>query len=194
MNRGRQTALVFALAMGALVGVAHAQSTGRDSSRVDGSAGSGIDGRAAINLAAGSSNAQANVGAIGAGANARVDQAVLADPAARSRDASAIVSGQALASGTGALAFNQVAGSGNAQANLLAIGTGPQDLGVDVLATVSAGIPIGALPAAASGSREARIDPAALQGHTGILQVNQTAGVGNASTNAIVLQLPGGTP
>ena len=28
----------------------------------------------------------------------------------------------------------------------------------------------------------------------GVVQVNQTAGVGNQSTNAVVLQLPGGAP
>ena len=35
---------------------------------------------------------------------------------------------------------------------------------------------------------------AALVAPTGNVQLNQTAGAGNASANAIVLQLPGGTP
>jgi hypothetical protein len=42
--------------------------------------------------------------------------------------------------------------------------------------------------------REARIDAGAIASPRGVLQINQTAGVGNASVNAIVLQLPGGTP
>ena len=42
--------------------------------------------------------------------------------------------------------------------------------------------------------REAFIADDAFRGSQGVVQVNQTAGVGNASTNAIVLQLPGGTP
>ena len=41
---------------------------------------------------------------------------------------------------------------------------------------------------------EAFIADDAFRGSQGVVQVNQTAGVGNASTNAIVLQLPGGTP
>jgi hypothetical protein len=34
----------------------------------------------------------------------------------------------------------------------------------------------------------------AFRGSQGVVQVNQTAGVGNSSANAIVIQLPGGSP
>ncbi len=42
--------------------------------------------------------------------------------------------------------------------------------------------------------REARIDGTAVRAPSGVVQINQTAGVGNASANAIVLRLPGSTP
>ena len=166
---------------------------GRDASVVDAGTARGTAGRTAINLAAGSSNAQANVAAIATGAaDASVRQAVAPPPVARARDASARIGAGALAAGSGALAVNQAAGSGNAQANVLVL-TGPQTVDAGVLAQVSADVaPPAGIAAGPAGTREARIDPGALTGQSGVLQINQTAGVGNASTNALVLQLPGG--
>ena len=122
----------------------------------------------------------------------------LAAPAAA--DDRAVIEGQAAAGTGGRIAVNQAAGTGNAQANLFAIG----QLGSPAVALV-AGVDDAALAGVAgdttsggaqptSRPREAFIADDAFRGSQGVVQVNQTAGVGNASTNAIVLQLPGGTP
>lgn len=191
-------ALLAVLAMPLL-----AQAQSLDASRIDGQAARGAQGLVAVNLAAGAGNAQTNLQAIaiadrGAGtvlALQRVD-AGSADP---HRDAQARLGGDAFGGMTGVLAINQAAGSANAQANLLAVG--PNALAgfvqqVDDLALAGSAAPAdpAAMSVAPSALREARIDPGAIASPQGVVQINQTAGVGNASANAIVLQLPGGTP
>lgn len=175
----------------------------RDDSRIDGHAANGVQGATAINVAAGTGNAQANLQAIatadrGAGAVLAV-QHVDAGGADLTREAHAVISGDALGGANGLVGLNQVAGSANAQANLLAIG--PDALAgfvqqVDNLALAATAAPAdpSVSPTTPSPVREARIDAGAIAAPTGVVQINQTAGVGNASANAIVLQLPGGTP
>ncbi|MDQ3205795.1 MAG: hypothetical protein M3Q40_04690 [Pseudomonadota bacterium] len=213
---------------GALAGSAAAQQADVDDERVDTAppvpsaasvatayAGSRAHGRAAVNLAAGSGNAQANVavmalsggGSTGAAVglvDARIDQRTTASQ--HLIDARAEISGAAFSSARGLLSINQVAGSGNSQANLFAMGQ-QADAGVAVAIGAAGGLDDAALAAVAGdplqppggslptpGTREALITPSAFRGSHGVTQVNQTAGVGNSSANAIVLQLPGGAP
>jgi hypothetical protein len=175
----------------------------RDVSRLDGDAGSRIDGVASLNLAAGTGNAQANLRAVGiadAGlASVLGRQSTDAASADRSRDARALIGGNALGAASGLLGLNQAAGSANAQANLLAIGNAAtlgfvQQVDNAALAATAAPTAAADAPLAPTALREARIDAGAIASPRGVLQINQTAGVGNASANAIVLQLPGGTP
>lgn len=175
----------------------------QEAASIEGQAGRQASGRMALNQAAGNGNAQANQMALAwsdAGtsrADARAAQTVSAGD--RSRDARAGIEGGAFHGYQGVLSINQVAGSGNAQANLFVVDQGavPARL-VDDLALAQA---VGAQPTEGAGTspaaaREARIDAGAFSGSTGVIQVNQGAGVGNAATNAIVLHLPvqGGTP
>lgn len=175
----------------------------RDVSRIDGQAASRIDGVASLNLAAGTGNAQANLRAVGiadAGlATVLGLQSTNAASADRTRDARALITGNALGDARGVLGLNQAAGSANAQANLLAIGNAAalgvvQQVDNAALAATSAPATANDAPLAPAAVREARIDAGAIASPRGVLQINQTAGVGNASVNAIVLQLPGGTP
>lgn len=179
----------------------------RDVSRLDGQVGERMHGRLALNVVAGHGNAQANLAAIAHGpasqSDASVTQHVAPSTGVAARDALAVIDGRVLAGAQGVASVNQVAGSGNAQLNALAILAGggasthgAQTLDPAVLATVAvdpvpAGTPSAVDPAPL---REARIDGGAFQGPQGVLQINQTAGVGNASTNAIVLHIPGGAP
>lgn len=171
--------------------------------RIEGQAGQLASGRMALNQAAGAGNAQANQMALawsesGIGqADAQSMQAVT--PGDRTRSAQAGIDGGAFQGVQGVLSINQVAGSGNAQANLFVVDQGAMPAWVvDDTALAQA---VGAPPAEGAGTpptaaREARIDAGAFSGSTGVIQVNQGAGVGNAATNAIVLHLPlqGGTP
>ncbi len=175
-----------------------------DRSDIDGRAGAAFHGVAGINLAAGTGNVQANVRAVAltpGTAAASAHQAIDATGADMQRDARAVLAGSAFESAQGILGLNQAAGSANAQLNVLAIGPDAMAAfgqqidnlalaAIRVEAEVDSATPV---PAAAP-LREARIDGAALRAPSGILQLNQTAGAGNASANAIVLQLPGGTP
>ena len=199
--------VVLPLLLGfAAIGAARAAgpSPGEDNALLDGQAGVGARGRIAVNQAAGSGNAQSNLAAIAistsgtgqVGLQAR--QQPFAGP--RDRAASAQLQGGAFSGSQGLLSINQVAGSGNAQANLFAVGqhVGPTDVvlaGLDDSARASVtGDSASGQPAAPPVTRDARIGDGAFRGSQGVVQLNQTAGVGNLSTNAIVLQLPGGTP
>ncbi|GAB2511709.1 hypothetical protein [Lysobacter humi (ex Lee et al. 2017)] len=175
-----------------------------DRSTVDGQAGADAQGVVSLNMAAGVGNVQANVRAIAlgpdAGAAASVGQSIDANGADAGRDARAVFAGAAFSAPRGVIGLNQAAGAANAQANILAIAPAAmagyaQQIDNLALAATRAD------PADATGGatavapiREARIEAGALRAPSGILQLNQSAGAGNASVNAIVLQLPGGTP
>lgn len=177
---------------------------GRDRAHI-GAAGRGIDGRAAINQSAGTGNTQANLAAIAIAPDglalielhARQRSAIGAHDLRR--DASARIDAQAFAGHDGLLSLNQSAGAGNAQLNSFVLAQGARTdiayiAGVDdsALAEV-AGAPSIETQSAPS-LRDAAIADDAFRGGQGVLQLNQTAGTGNASVNAIVLQLPGGVP
>ncbi|AXK73185.1 hypothetical protein DWG18_13425 [Lysobacter sp. TY2-98] len=189
------------LLLSALAPAAFAQS--RDDSRIDGHAAADVSGVASLNVAAGVGNAQSNLRAIAVGDTALAQafgaQSVDTTGADLARDARAAISGSALDNANGVVGLNQVAGHANAQANLIAIGTAAgvtfaQSVDESALAATAAPASTTTSSSTPVGTREARIDAGAIAAPTGVLQINQTAGVGNASANAIVLQLPGGTP
>lgn len=176
---------------------------GTDASRIDGTAAANVQGVASLNVAAGVGNAQANVRAIEIGEHAQaagvVRQTVDAGQADLQRDARAVLGGAALESVQGVVGLNQAAGGANAQLNVLAVGTQAlAAFGQPLDNLVLAGSRVDAVPdtagAAPAALREARIEGAALRASGGVVQLNQTAGAGNASANVIVLQLPGSTP
>lgn len=177
--------------------------------RIADDVGRRASGRIAINQAAGTGNAQVNLAALafapdGAGiALLQSRQAVQVHD--RNRDASARIEGHAFLTSEGLLSINQAAGAGNAQANLIAVGQGDAGFAGLALSLSVTGLDDAALAAIAGDTapeggatapplREAVIAGAAMRESRGVVQVNQTAGVGNRSANAIVLLLPGGSP
>jgi hypothetical protein len=176
----------------------------RDAATISDRAGQDLSGRAAINQAAGSGNTQANLAALAlspGGLGLVGVQARQLPQGAAVRDASVRIDRQALSGTRGLLSVNQAAGSGNAQLNLFALG----NTDIAIQAAPAAALDDAALasvagshPTEGAGStprlRQAVIGDDAFRGSQGVVQVNQTAGVGNASTNAIVLQLPRGAP
>lgn len=204
--------MIRALPLLALLAAAPVAATGptpppRDHARIDANAALASQGRIAVNQAAGSGNAQANLAALavanggGVGVVAVDAQQSVAQGGGTGRDLAAVIGAGAFGAAQGLVSVNQAAGSGNAQTNLFALaqGTGlPATGGVglddSVLAAV-AGAPLS--PAStwdASAPRHVEIADTAFAGGQGVVQVNQTAGVGNQSSNAVVLQLPGGAP
>ncbi|QWP77720.1 hypothetical protein J5226_04715 [Lysobacter sp. K5869] len=172
-----------------------------DSARI-GAAGRGLDGRAAINQAAGAGNAQANQAALSlssdgaAFAAARADQRIDSSAAlAAARRAQARIDAGAFADAHGLLQLNQSAGAGNAQLNQFALARGGGGALDDAALAQVAGPATAPLETRrAPGLRDAAIADDAFRGGQGVLQLNQTAGIGNASVNAIVLRLPGSAP
>lgn len=174
----------------------------QDQAFIGENAGAGSQGRIAVNQAAGAGNAQANLAAFAHAQNgiglADTYSRQRATPAQRAAAASATIDGSAFDGTSGALSLNQAAGSSNLQLNTVAIGAGGFQLThADDAALAEETAVAGTSTegtATATPERRALIDMDAFRGSQGVVQVNQTAGVGNLSTNAIVLQLPGSTP
>lgn len=187
---------------------------GSDRARIA-DAARGVDGRAAINQTAGVGNAQANLAAFALSPDGlalaslhagqrSADTDIETDDAriASGRAASARIDTHAFTDSRGLLQLNQSAGTGNRQLNAFALSNGRIATGIVVaglddaaLASVAGATTDDAYSANAAPSlREAVIADDAFRGGQGVLQLNQTAGTGNASVNAIVLQLPGGVP
>ena len=161
-------------------------------------AGMGVTGALTVNETAGLDNAQANQititngGAVG-NANASVQSASVAANVPR---AQASIDANAFSNTSGAVLVNQSAGAGNLQRNSTQIGTAA--LGVETVpdSELSATAPKnGSLGQsnAIHGVREASISNDAFRNVSGIVQINQAAGAGNATANSFVLRPPAGT-
>ena len=148
-----------------------------------------------VNHAAGDQQQQTNVRAIAigtdAGATTRVIQTI--DTAANpSMNAKATISGSSFSNGNGVLGVNQSAGANNQMANAMriSISAGPQSVDDSALSqqnvalqpnSGATGIPIG--------SRQVAISDQAFTGSRGVIQVNQSAGVGNRMANTLSIRV-----
>ncbi|TDG07635.1 hypothetical protein E1N52_15680 [Paraburkholderia guartelaensis] len=191
------SALVCAAAL-AFAGAAQAQvSVGAIASIAPGAATS-TTGALTVNETAGLDNAQANQLTITTGnvsINVNGDEQ-LASVTAQLKGASATIGAGAFANTNGAMMVNQSAGVGNIQRNTALISSGA----IGVVAVSDGELSKAAAQnggqgqmAQAGGIREVRIDNAAFRNATGLVQVNQTAGAGNATANSFVLRPPAGT-
>ena len=164
---------------------------------INGNALQNTRGAMAVNQAAGDANLQANSTAIATGelaALAQVHQVQIAGPRlANAPDAAmAAIGDSAFRNAHGVLSINQVSGTGNAQANGVAIAVSSgvviaESLSESTLATTTAGLP--ETTETAPGLRSATITESAFVGARGLVQVNQTAGSGNATANNFALSV-----
>ena len=162
--------------------------------------GQNFQGNMMVNQAAGDNQQQANARAlaVGSGANAQAatatnvlqnNQNSPADPAGI--DASASIGGSSFANSQGVLGINQGAGSGNQQINAMRIATGvPHGLDDSALAQQSV-MPSNLSGAAEpqSGERIVSVDDSAFGNSRGVVQLNQSAGVGNSSINSLGIRI-----
>jgi len=161
-------------------------------------AGAGVTGVFTVNETAGLDNVQANQitvtnGTVAGNANASVQSASAAANVTR---AQASIEADAFSNTSGALLVNQSAGAGNLQRNSTQVGTAA--LGIETVADseLSATAPRnGSLGRSSTihGVREASISGDAFKNASGIVQINQAAGAGNATANSFVLRPPAGT-
>ncbi|WDY60330.1 adhesin [Pseudomonas sp. PSKL.D1] len=165
-----------------------------DNATIDNS-GALYQGNFSLNQAAGDLQQQANARAFatGPGAQATTDirqrRFSVVDPAI---DAQANIQGSSFSHGSGALGVNQSAGTSNQQANALRIGlsTEPQSIDDSVLmqqnvALINSSDPTGSIP----GHRQVTTGDQAFTGSRGVIQLNQSAGVGNQTANTLSVRV-----
>ena len=189
-----QIGLAFALLVSAMAG--HADGIGYVTvSVIDGEVASNAHGRIAINQAAGDANQQANAAAIAISAQAAsaavdVSQKIHGFSGNMPDVAVARIGQNAFANASGLIAVNQSSGVANAQSNSVAVAMGINgEVGDEAL---SAAIPDAAglvRAGASSGLRIVGVDDTAFRGARGVVQLNQTAGAGNSSSNNFALRV-----
>ena len=157
-----------------------------------------VTGAITVNQAAGLNNAQINQLTITNGDAAANDNASVQSATARARvpSARASIEGNAFSNSSGAVMVNQSAGVANLQRNSVQLGTaapGVETVSDGVLSATAANNGGQGRAVAVQGVREASISGDAFKNVTGIVQINQTAGAGNATANSFVLRPPAGT-
>ncbi len=154
---------------------------------LDGQVGTGATGTIGVNMAAGDQNLQANSGALAIGGTsaAFTDTGQIVGPGAFTLpDRSAtVIGGSAFQDATGWIGINQAAGASNAQSNSIgvAIGAGEELSGERLAQVVASPKELG--PSAGESRRKLVIGEDAFRGAEGVVQVNQSAGNGNATSN-----------
>ena len=200
LSRRPLQAALAAAALFACAGAAQAQAlVGTVNANIGAGVANGALGVVAVNEAEGLNNAQANQLSVTNGGTVALNGTSIeqnASARARLANASASIGDGAFANASGAVMVNQAAGIGNTQSNSARIGAGV--IGVETVSD-------GDLSAAAAtnggpgrspetrGIREASISSTAFRNATGLVQVNQTVGAGNATANSFVLRPPAGT-
>ncbi|UWF46779.1 adhesin [Pseudomonas sp. N3-W] len=157
--------------------------------------GAQYSGNIGVNQAAGDQSQQTNARVIAIGKNAsastRVNQNINT-PANSRMNATASISGNAFSNGSGVLGVNQSAGANNQMANVMriSVSTGPQSIDDSVLSqqNVTPSTSSGATDAS-NGSRQVTTSDQAFTGSRGVIQVNQSAGVGNQIANTLSIRV-----
>ncbi|MFJ4395150.1 adhesin [Pseudomonas sp. NPDC089395] len=165
-----------------------------NSANID-SSGAQYQGNLSVNQAAGDLQQQANARALATGTTAaantqiRQRQISIVDP---NMDARASIQGDAFSHGSGALGVNQSAGASTQQANALRISlsTQPQSIDDSVLlqqnvALINSSDPTDSSP----GYRQVTTGDQAFTGSRGVIQLNQSAGVGNQTANTLSVRV-----
>jgi hypothetical protein len=159
------------------------------------SSGQNYQGNFSVNQAAGDQQQQVNGRSIAIGTNAqatgqyRQNIDTRADPA---RDARSAIEGTAFSNGSGILGVNQSSGANNQQINAVRLGisASPQSIDDSVLSQQNVALLQGSDPAGHTpGNRQVATSDQAFTGSRGVVQLNQSAGVGNQSVNALSVRV-----
>lgn len=173
-----------------------------DSSTISGHVAQGAQGISGVNTAAGDANLQANMHAFALGSHTQAlllaRQHTYSDAAVdASLHASATISGNAYGNGHGIASINQASGNGNTQLNGVVAQLANQGIREATDGTLSATVSASAggqassnSHAQAGGTRNVAVDPSAMEGFNGVMQLNQVAGSGNASDNLLLMSVP----
>jgi len=162
--------------------------------------GSTYRGSLAVNQAAGDSQQQANARAI-ANANAArqgtadaatpIQQLIDQLPPTQAGSASARIEGAAFSNGQGVLGINQSAGSSNQQINAFRLANGLAEGLDDATLSQQNVVPatLSEVIEPSGGARIVNTDDRAFSNSQGVVQLNQSAGVGNSSINSLGIRV-----
>ncbi|ANH98396.1 hypothetical protein SAMN04490189_5299 [Pseudomonas koreensis] len=148
-----------------------------------------------VNQAAGDQMQQTNTKAIAIGTNASATTIVrqkLDTPANPSMNASATIGGNSFSNGNGILGVNQGAGANNQMANVtrVSISAAPQSVDDSALSQQNVALlPSSGATGTSPGSRQVTTSDQAFTGSRGVIQVNQSAGVGNRMANTLSIRV-----
>ncbi|GAB2727118.1 hypothetical protein GCM10027172_21850 [Halomonas garicola] len=169
----------------------------RNTTVISGDALSQISGVSNTNMAAGDGNLQSNVGTLAIGniassANELQQRSRIEEWLVNQQNITGI-KGAAFQQSEGWLSINQAAGQGNAQSNSfgVAMGISASNLSDTTLQGVQAdrqGL-TGTGERSGHSTSRVEIDKTAFEGARGVIQVNQSAGTGNATSNSFRMNM-----
>ena len=157
--------------------------------------GAQYNGNLTINQAAGDQQQQINSRAIAIGTQAQAGGSLkqkLTTGADRSVNAATTIGGSSFSNGNGALGVNQSAGANNQMINAMriSISAQPQSIDDSVLSQQNVALlPDSGATDASKGSRQVVTSDQAFTGSRGVIQVNQSAGVGNRMANTLSIRV-----
>lgn len=164
-----------------------------NSSVLNGGALSEVKGVSTTNMAAGDGNLQSSSGTLAIGDTALVTDVLIQSARINQesivhREESVGINDHAFRQSEGWLSINQAAGHGNVQSNSfgVALGISVSSLSNATLQQVTADQqgPSGIGDDAGSAARSIEVDQTSFEGARGVIQVNQSAGMGNATHNS----------
>ena len=156
--------------------------------------GANYHGNVSLNQASGDQQQQVNIRAIAIGTEARATTAVtqkLNTPADTSLNARATIGGNSFSNGSGVIGINQSAGANNQMVNAVRVSISAQPQGIDdsALSQQNVALPNSGTALPASGSRQIVNSDQAFTGSRGVVQLNQSAGVGNRMANTLNIRV-----
>lgn len=157
--------------------------------------GSHYSGNFNLNQAAGDQTQQTNTRAIAIGTDVQATTRVrqrLDTPANPSMNATVRIGGHSFTNGNGVLGVNQSAGANNQMANVMRVGISahPQSIDDSALSQQNVALlPNSGATDAPTGSRQVVTSDQAFTGSRGVIQVNQSAGVGNRMANTLSIRV-----
>jgi hypothetical protein len=157
--------------------------------------GSRYTGNFNINQTAGDRTQQTNTRAIAIGTDAQATTIVrqqLDTPANPSMNATTRIGGSSFSNGNGVLGVNQSAGANNQMANVMRVGISarPQSIDDSALSQQNVALsPNSGATGTPTGSRQVVTSDQAFTGSRGVIQVNQSAGVGNRMANTLSIRV-----
>ena len=157
--------------------------------------GANYKGNLMMNQAAGDQQQQINNRAIAIGSEASATGSItqkITTPADRSMNATSSIGGNSFSNGNGALGVNQSAGANNQMINAMriSVSAAPQSIDDSALSQQNVALlPNSGATGTSQGSRQVVTSDQAFTGSRGVIQVNQSAGVGNRMANTLSIRV-----